>query len=287
MMTIAQGVFLGLIQGLAEFLPISSSGHLNLFQALIGVETEQPLLFNLLLHAATLAAVGVVFRRDWADMLLHPVRNRTPLLLLLASLPALAAKLLLDQPLTYLETHNTWLGVCFLLTGLMLALTQLASRRNVKSGLEKATVGAGEALTMGCLQAVGLLPGVSRSGSTIFGGVSAGLSREAAAKFSFLMSAPAIVGGLLSEGKAGLETGAAFGGDLPAVLAGMLTAFISGYLSIRFFLRLVSRASLNGFALYMTLLGLGVIALQLAGVLTDAPMRTAEGIGLEFSFSLG
>lgn len=91
----------------------------------------------------------------------------------------------------------------------------------------------------------------------------------------------------MSEGKAGLETGAAFGGDLPAVLAGMLTAFISGYLSIRFFLRLVSRASLNGFALYMTLLGLGVIALQLAGVLTDAPMRTAEGIGLEFSFSLG
>ncbi|MDD5899141.1 MAG: undecaprenyl-diphosphate phosphatase [Clostridia bacterium] len=277
-MSILEGAFLGLIQGLAEFLPISSSGHLNLLHALFGLQIEHQLLFNILLHVATLAAVGIVFWKDWVEMILHPIKNRTLLLLFIASMPALAAKILFDDALDYVEVHNTYLGVCFLLTGAMLWLTQILSKRRAAAKTEKTTVGAGEALAMGCLQAVGMLPGVSRSGSTIFGGVCAGLERSVAAKFSFMMSAPAIVAGMLSEGKDALESGLSFGNDLAAILVGMLVAFVAGYLSIRFFMRLISRVSLNGFALYVTALGILVIVLQLTGVMSDAPaVETVQG----------
>lgn len=277
-MSILEGAFLGLIQGLAEFLPISSSGHLNLLHALFGLQIEHQLLFNILLHVATLAAVGIVFWKDWVEMILHPIKNRTLLLLFIASMPALAAKILFDDALDYVEVHNTYLGVCFLLTGAMLWLTQILSKRRAAAKTEKTTVGAGEALAMGCLQAVGMLPGVSRSGSTIFGGVCAGLERSVAAKFSFMMSAPAIVAGMLSEGKDALESGMSFGNDLAAILVGMLVAFVAGYLSIRFFMKLISRVSLNGFALYVTALGILVIVLQLTGVMADAPaVETVQG----------
>lgn len=277
-MSILEGAFLGLIQGLAEFLPISSSGHLNLLHALFGLQIEHQLLFNILLHVATLAAVGIVFWKDWVEMILHPIKNRTLLLLFIASMPALAAKILFDDALDYVEVHNTYLGVCFMLTGAMLWLTQILSKRRAAAKTEKTTVGAGEALAMGCLQAVGMLPGVSRSGSTIFGGVCAGLERSVAAKFSFMMSAPAIVAGMLSEGKDALESGLSFGNDLAAILVGMLVAFVAGYLSIRFFMKLISRVSLNGFALYVTALGILVIVLQLTGVMSDAPaVETVQG----------
>ncbi len=274
-MSIFEGAFLGLIQGLAEFLPISSSGHLNLLQALFGVELEHQLLFNILLHVATLAAVGIMFWKDWVDMILHPIKNRTLLLLFIASLPALAAKILFDDALDYVEVHNTYLGICFIVTGVMLWLTQILSRRTAVQKAEKQTVGVREAVAMGCLQAVGMLPGISRSGSTIFGGVCAKLDRSAAAKFSFMMSAPAIVAGMLSEGMDALESGVSFGNDLPAILVGMAVAFVVGYLSIRFFMKLISRTSLNGFAIYVTALGILVIILQLTGVMMDAPAQQA------------
>jgi len=282
-MSILEGAFLGLMQGLAEFLPISSSGHLNLLQALFGVNVEHQLLFNILLHVATLAAVGIMFWKDWVEMILHPIKNRTLLLLFIASLPALAAKILFDDALDYVEVHNTYLGICFLLTGLMLWLTQILSKRNAAAKAEKQAVGVKEALAMGCLQAVGMLPGISRSGSTIFGGVSAKLDRSVAAKFSFMMSAPAIVAGMLSEGMDALESGVSFGSDLPAILVGMLVAFIAGYLSIRFFMKLISHVSLNGFAIYVTVLGILVIILQLTGVMVDAPVEQAvQGLAAFF-----
>ena len=262
-MNVIQAAFLGLVQGLAEFLPISSSGHLNLLQALFGINMEHQLLFNILLHVGTLTAVAVVFWKDWVEMILHPIKNRTLLLLVIASLPALAAKVIFDEPLDYVETHNDLLGVCFLLTGLMLLLTQWLSQRNAQRGVGKHEVGVVEALVMGCLQAVGMLPGVSRSGSTIFGGVTARLDRQAAAKFSFMMSAPAIVGGLLSEGMAVMKEGISIGGDLPAIAIGMVVAGLSGYFAIRFMLMLLTRKSMKGFAIYVAILGLLVILDQL------------------------
>lgn len=277
---ILMAAFLGLVQGLAEFLPISSSGHLNLLQSLFGINLEHQLLFNLLLHVGSLAAVFAVFWKDWWAMLRHPIQNKTLLLLFIASLPALVAKVLFDGPLDYLETHNIILGVCFLFTGLLLALTQMLSKRNDRLQKEGKDVGILQALFMGCMQAVGMLPGVSRSGSTIFGGVAAGVSRDKAAKFSFMMSAPAIVAGMLSEGYSVIKSGGLGpDGNFLAIFVGMVVAALSGYIAIRFMLRLISNASLNGFALYVILLGILVIILQATGVLVDAPavVNAAKG----------
>ena len=136
-LSILEGALLGILQGLAEFLPISSSGHLNLFQALLHIELDNQLLFNILLHVGTLVAVAVVFWKDWIDMLLHPIKNRTLLLLFIASLPALAAKILFDDLLDYAESHISLVGVCFLVTGLMLVLTQCLSRRQEEKVLPR------------------------------------------------------------------------------------------------------------------------------------------------------
>ena len=279
-MNMLTAAFLGLVQGLAEFLPISSSGHLNLFQALLGVNVGNQLLFDILLHVGTLIAVAVVFWKDWVQMIAHPIKNKTLLLLFIASLPALAAKVVFGDLLDAVEGTNRFLGVFFLVTALLLVLTQWISRRNAARGVEKDQVGIVEALVMGCLQAVGMLPGVSRSGSTIFGGVAAKVNRETAAKFSFMMSAPAIVGSLLSVGKDAIQEGVTFGSDLPAVLVGMVVAGVSGYLAIRFFMKVISKASLNGFALYMALLGIAVIVLQATGVLTDPAPAVSEAAAL-------
>lgn len=274
-----QAALLGLVQGLAEFLPISSSGHLNLIQALFKLDLEHQLLFNILLHVGSLVAVLAVFWKDWLHMLMHPVKDKTLLLLILASLPALAAKLLLGDTLDYLETHNEFLGVCFLLTGLLLMLAQWLSTRNQRLRAETGDVGALHALAMGCMQAVGMLPGVSRSGSTLFGGVASHLNREAAARFSFMMSLPAILASFASEGYTAVKAGALSQGvDWLPILLGMAVAAVSGYLAIRFMLRIISKISLNWFALYVILLGILVIVLQATGVIAGVPTGAVAGL---------
>ena len=278
-MSILLAALLGLVQGLAEFLPISSSGHLNLFQSLFQLELTNQLLFNILLHVGTLIAVILVFWKDWIAMILHPIQNKTLLLLIIASLPALVAKILLGDQLDYLETHNALLGVSFLFTGLLLMLTQWLSARNRKLQQEGRTVGPLHALAMGCMQVVGMLPGVSRSGSTLFGGVAAKLDRSTAAKFSFMMSMPAIVASFLSEGYSAYKAGALTQtGDLSAIVVGMVVAGITGYLSIRFMLKIITKISLNWFALYVILLGILVIVLQSSGIIADAPATVATAV---------
>ena len=118
---------------------------------------------------------------------------------------------------------------------------------------------------MGVMQAIALLPGVSRSGSTLTGGVASGLNRRSAAKFAFMMSAPAILGSLLFEGKDAIENGYMSQLALVPTIVGVVVAAISGYLAIRFMLRLINKVSLNWFALYVALLGLVILCLQLAG----------------------
>ena len=267
-MGVLKASVLGLTQGLSEFLPISSSGHLNLIEMLLRIDLEHQLLFNILLHVGTLIAVLAVFWREWLHMILHPVRDKTLLLLVVASLPALLAKVLLGDRLTALGTSSALLGISFLFTGLLLMLTQWVSQRHERAQKQKQEVGVLQALVMGVLQAVGILPGVSRSGSTIFGGVASGLDRKTAAKFSFMMSMPAILGSFLSEGYDAYKAGAlSQTGDLAAILIGMAVAAVSGYLAIRFFLRIITKVSLNWFALYVILLGIAVIFMQGSGII--------------------
>ena len=126
-----------------------------------------------------------------------------------------------------------------------------------------------------------MLPGVSRSGSTLFGGVASKLDRQTAAKFCFMMSMPAILASFLSEGYHAVKDGAfTISGELPAILVGMVVAGVSGYLAIRFMLRIITRVSLNWFALYVILLGITVLVLQATGVIADVPdtMQTAARV---------
>ena len=161
---------------------------------------------------------------------------------------------------------------------MLLMLTQWLATRNEQRQLVTDKVGIQHAITMGCMQVVGMLPGVSRSGSTIFGGVASRLDRESAAKFSFMMSMPAILASFLSEGYDAYKAGAlsqAQSGDIISVVVGVVVAGLSGYLAIRFMLKIITKISLNWFALYVALLGILVIFLQATGVLADAPQAAA------------
>jgi len=259
-MTTWQALALGILQGLTEFLPVSSSGHLVLGETVMGLPSTG-LLLEILLHCGTLLAVLLVFWRDILEMFLHPVKNPLLRLLVIATLPAVFATLLLGDRLD-LIFQGWFLGFAFLVTGCLLLLGEWLGKRAPRHTEE---VGVRHALTMGVLQAVAILPGVSRSGSTIVGGLASGLTREAAARFSFLMSAVATLGSLVFKLKDLLEAGSgAFAGTGWMVpLVGVLAAAITGYLAIRWMLGLVRRVSLKGFAIYVFALGALVLADQL------------------------
>ncbi len=261
-MNVLQAALLGLIQGLGEFLPISSSGHLLLGRMVMGFTIDESpayKMLDILLHIGTLIPVIIVFWKDWWAILRNPFKSKTLLLLFIASLPTLVVKVLFDDFIDAADT-GWFLGVSFLLTALFLMVADGVSSR--KKDAEDQP-GFFHAIVMGCMQGIALLPGISRSGSTLAGGLLSGLNRKSAAKFSFMMSAPAIVGALLLEGKDAIEFG--WYKDLPIVptLVGIAVAGVSGYLAIRFMLSLISRVSLNWFALYVAILGVLFLVLQL------------------------
>lgn len=266
-MSIFQSAILGLVQGLAEFLPISSSGHLILARALMGIsdaaaESGAYLMLDILLHAGTLIAVIVVFWKDWWAILKNPFRSKTLLLLFIASLPALLVAVLLNDLVESFFT-GWFLGISFLVTAVFMVIAETCSRRLESRATRQ--VGFKHAIAMGMMQAVALLPGVSRSGSTLLGGVATGLDRRKAAKFAFMMSAPAILGSLLIEGYGAYKDGLFAALELLPTLVGMVVAAASGYLAIRFMLSLIARISLNWFALYVTVVGILVLLLQMSG----------------------
>ena len=270
-MSIVQSLILGVIQGLGEFLPISSSGHLLLCRIFFGIQTDTPAMkmLDILLHVGTLLPVLIVFRKEWNDMILHPVKNRTLILLVVASLPTLAiyllAKKLFPQVNGFAVFDSGWfLGVAFLITALFLLICDHFASRSRKAGRK---VGFFQAVVMGVFQGIGMIPGISRSGSTILGGVSTGLNKSVAARFSFMMSAPAIVASLLAEGKDALELGYAESIELVPCIAGIIAAAVVGYLAIRFMLRIIARVPLSWFALYLAVLGVAYLVLQLTGMM--------------------
>ena len=269
-MSILQSAFLGLLQGLGEFLPISSSGHLLLFRLFLGIQTDTPAMkmLDILLHIGTLIPVLIIFRKDWFDMILHPVRNKTLLLLIIASLPTLAiylaAKKLFPAVNGFSVFDNGWfLGTSFLITALFLLLCDRISSREKSRNAGK--VGIIQSVVMGIFQGIGMIPGISRSGSTILGGVSTGLNKTNAAKFSFMMSAPAILGSLLMEGKDAISEGYISEISLFPAVVGIIVAALIGWLSIRFMLKVIGRVPLAWFALYLAVIGIIYLVLQLTG----------------------
>jgi undecaprenyl-diphosphatase len=270
---------LGVVQGISEFLPISSSGHLLVAEKLLGLlgyapgEASQS--FAVMLHMGTLLAVFAAFFPEWLDMLRHPVKNRTLLLLFLASLPALVLYLFLNDWLDAM--FGGWfLGIAFLVTAAFLALLEIVSRRGNQQ-VNRTAPDTRSALTMGAFQAVALMPGVSRSGATLLGGVLGGLTREAAARFSFMMSAPAILGSFLSEGKDALEAGGLGTLFTAQSVIGLVFAAVTGWFAIRFMLRLIRRMSFWWFAAYVAVVGVAVLVFQLTGFAGFPPVSIPAG----------
>ena len=266
-MTWWQAILLGAVQGLGEFLPISSSGHIMLLEQLLSMQIDEKaqMLVTVLLHVGTLLVILIVFWEDWMKILRNLFHSKTLLWLIVASLPALAVKVLLGGLFGRLNAGGM-LGIFFLVTaGMMWLVQRLSTGRHTA---RRSAVTGRDALVMGCFQALGMMTGISRSGSTTLGGIMSGLNRKTAIKFCFMMSAPAVLGSLLVEGKDAYKSDAfsVLGSMIVPILLGVAVAFALGMLTVRFMLRKINEISYNRFAVYMGALGVLTIILQLAHV---------------------
>lgn len=269
-MSVIEAIILGLIQGLTEFLPVSSSGHLFLGQTILGIESEEPLLFTIVVHFATALSTVVVFRKDIANIVIDLFKfkknegSNFSLLILISMIPAVIVGLKLEDAIdsiTKPENQNLGLvvvGCCLLLTSGLLYFSHRAAQGTLGVGIKHAVV-------VGLAQAVATLPGVSRSGATIATGLLTGLTRENAARFSFLMVVPLIFGVMAKKGL-DIYKGDAIIGDanMVAIAAGFFAAFISGWAACTWMINIVKRAKLSYFAIYCLVVGLislGYVAL--------------------------
>lgn len=247
-----QSIILGIIQGLAEFLPISSSGHLELFEHILGVE-EVPRLFDVCLHIGTLLAVFIIFRKDIWSIIRHPKQKLT-YMIIAATIPTVIIAVLLEALLP--DSFSTaFLGYGFMITGILLYSMEMVSSNYANKKLED--VKAKDAFLVGCVQGVATISGISRSGSTIAGGVFFGMDRKFLARFSFLMSIPAILGAFCWDVLKLILKGndSAVQISLFATILGMIAAFIVGFLAIKYMLHLIRNKSFKPFAIYTLLLG--------------------------------
>ena len=259
LMNIFLAALLGLVQGLCEFLPVSSSGHLVLLQNIFGLE-EGALFFDTMLHVGTLVAVFAVYWRSIWDMLRHPFQKKVGMLLISTAITALLAILFDD----FIKDayQGAFLGLGFIVTSIVLYMSEwfYKARYKVSHGIDDMQVKS--ALGIGLMQGVAILPGISRSGSTIAGARFFGLNKDAAAEFSFLLSIPAILGSLILQLPDVMDSG--LGGiSWGPILVGMAVAAISGYFAIRWMLKLIKNKSLIGFSIYTGALGILVLFDQL------------------------
>ena len=284
-MTVIQGILLGILQGIAEFLPISSSGHLAVVQKLFGLE-EVPLLFDIMLHLATLLAVVLYFRKKiWTllcvfgrliarrpapkavnkdDLLCGTeARGRMTILAVIittvvtGAIGVFTSKLIPDMPVKV-----TCAG--FIVTAILLVVSSIIERRNSSAVKKSAEKNDGikwyQAIVIGVMQGFGTLPGISRSGSTIAGSQLCGVNRAAAGEYSFIVSIPAILGAFLLELKDFAEVGSTVGAA--PVIAGCAAAFAWGYISLAVLMKIIRKGKLEWFACYLIPAGiLGILFL--------------------------
>jgi len=248
-MNILEAILLGIIQGLTEFLPISSSGHLAVAERLLG--RDVPLAFDVLLHFASLAAVVIVL---WGDLWsLLTTRRRLILPLIIGTIPAGLAGVLLGDRLENAKHDMLVVGCCFIVTGVALAVGErLARSRTAARSLTG--IGLVDALIVGLAQAVALLPGVSRSGMTISAVRMRGVSREDCVRFSFLLAVPVIAGAGVLEAPKMLKMAGGVGA-VP-LAAGAVAGLAASILAIKLLLKIVRRVSLGVFSYYCLPLGM-------------------------------
>lgn len=276
-MSFLESIILGLVQGVAEFLPISSSGHLALLQNLF--EIQAPEFFDVLLHFGTLIAVFIYYWADIVEMIRQfflgcraicvpayrekgpiPAGRRMVLLIIVATLP-LVLVLPVKDVIDSLGGSNLFIGFMLILTGAVLYI----SDRMAKGRKTARTATVVDALLVGCAQAIATMPGISRSGATIAAGMGRGFDRKFAVRFSFLMSLPAIIGANLLSLIDVIQEGGVDPAQIPVYLAGVAVAAVSGYFCIRLLNLLASKGKFGSFAYYCW--AMGALTLVLAIVL--------------------
>lgn len=245
-MDIIIAIILGLIQGLTEFLPVSSSGHLALFESIF--KTENNLFLAVCLHFGTLISVVVYYFKDLVN-LCKPQNHKMVLSLIISCLPAVFVMLLLKDFVSNLFDDTKFLCFGFLITALILFSISLVNKNLIK----KQNITHKTALLMGLTQAVAIFPGISRSGSTIFGGVVlGGANGKTSADFSFLMSIPIILGSVVFE-----FASVNFANiNILAIICGVISAFLSGLFAIKIMVKITSKCNFKYFGIYMLIISL-------------------------------
>jgi len=228
-----QAIVLGVVQGITEWLPISSSGHLVVFQKIFGI--NPPVFFDILLHVGSLLAVLIYFRKD-----ILAITRKNLAYIIVATGVTGAIALIIKEPIKALFSNTSLVGVAFIATGLLLLATKFFKGRE--------DLQIKHPILLGIAQAAAILPGISRSGATISAGIISGADKEKIAKFSFLMSIPAIIGATIIE----WEIGAV---DLLPTILGISAAFVSGYLSIDLLMKLIRKNGFWKFSIYLFLIG--------------------------------
>ena len=248
-MEVWKAAVLGLVQGLTEFLPVSSSGHLLLFERILGADTGGADLFlGVMLHAGTLAALLLLY----APRLWRILREDRKMLLFLAAgtLPAALAGVLLGDITDELFFGGKWLWLTFAATGVLLILCGKAKQNSLPLTMRRA-------LFVGGAQAFAILPGLSRSGTTLAAGMLCGMDREKAADFSFLLAIPVVAGAVFLElCKAARDPLLLSAIPLPSLAVGTLCAALAGFVSVKWMLHLVKKRALWGFSVYLFCLAL-------------------------------
>lgn len=280
-MTILEAILQGLIQGATEFLPVSSSGHLSLFQHFFGVTGDEAVFTTIALHIGTLFAVFIAFKEKiwtlikealallgdifkgrfkWSEM----NGNRRMIIMIIISILPLFAFYIFKDSFTSISSDNDIAaeGICFLYTSIILTIGDRCSRRSKEKGTGKSAgeTTAADALIIGFFQGVALLPGVSRSGSTISAGLISGMKREDAVEYSFILGIPVILAGALSEF---LDMGAGMPTDIEILplLIGMAVAAVSGYFAITLIKWLMKSDRFGIFAVYTFILSILVMGI--------------------------
>ncbi len=246
-MSLIVALILGLVQGIAEFLPISSSGHLILISKLFGVENNV-LLISVLLHLATLFVIIFTFRKYIWELIKHPF-SKESVKFYIATIPTVLIVIFFKIILNNYFENSKLLPFGFLITGTLLLFTYLISEK--KNEYQKDQIKKKSAFIMGIAQGFAVLPGISRSGSTICAGLLSGEKREETARFSFVMSIPIILASLIYELITENISIIATSNMLAPILVSLVTAFMVGLLSVKIMLKIIKNAKYYWFSIYL------------------------------------
>ncbi|MBN1495066.1 undecaprenyl-diphosphatase UppP [Candidatus Peregrinibacteria bacterium] len=271
-MGIFEALFLGLLQGVTEFLPVSSSGHLVITENYLNLDVENLKIFDVMLHLGSLSAIIIYFWKDFIGLIkgflaflrlykTNPqIKEYQQLIgyLIIATIPAVAVALLFGDGIDYLFRNVWYVGIFMIIVGEIFILAEKA----LKKYKTKKEIGFKDSIIIGCAQAAALIPGVSRSGSTISAGLFLGIPREKAARFSFLMAIPAILGAGIFMGIKNL-TASDFALGAAPMITGFAASLVASFGAVYFLMRFLKKHTLRPFAYYLFALGGLIIAVNL------------------------